>query len=188
GVIYDINEIKSMYASGKGSIVMRGQAEIVETKGDSYNIIVTEIPYQVNKATMLEQIADLVKDKKIDGIRDLRDESDRHGVRVVIELKKDAYPKKVLNSLYKHTALQTSFHVNMLALIDGIQPKVLTLKMFLQEYIKHREEVIKRRTQYDLDKARDRAHILEGLVLALHDIDKVIALIRKSKDKDEAKV
>lgn len=188
GLIYDINEIKSMYASGKGSIVMRGQAEIMETKNDTFNIIITEIPYQVNKANMLEQIAELVKEKKLEGIRDLRDESDRHGVRVVIELKKDAYPKKVLNSLYKHTALQTSFHVNMLALVDGIQPKVLTLKMFLQEYIKHREEVIRRRTQFDLDRAKEREHILEGLVLALNDIDKVIAIIRKSKDKDEAKL
>ncbi|MFW0838052.1 MAG: DNA gyrase subunit A [Candidatus Komeilibacteria bacterium] len=188
GIIYDINEIKSAYASGKGSIVMRGRAEIVEAGNDRFNIIITEVPYQVNKATMLEQIADLVKNKKIDGIKDLRDESDKDGVRVVIELKKDAYPKKVLNSLYKHTQLQSSFHVNMLALVDGLQPKVLTLKMILEEYVKHREEVVRRRTQYDLDKAKDRAHILEGLVLALHDIDKVIATIKKSKDRDDAKI
>lgn len=186
GIIYDIKEIKSAYASGKGSIVMRGQAEIVEAKGDRYNILITEIPYQVNKATMLENLAELVKSKKIEGIRDIRDESDKDGVRVVIELKKDAYPKKVLNILYKHTPLQSSFHVNMLALIDGIQPKVLTLKMVLEEYVKHRQEVVRRKTQFDLDKAKERAHILEGLVLALHDIDKVITTIKKSKDKDDA--
>ncbi|OIO46146.1 MAG: DNA gyrase subunit A [Parcubacteria group bacterium CG1_02_37_51] len=188
GIIYDINEIKAAYASGKGSIVMRGVAEIVESKGDSYQIIISAIPYQVNKATLLENIANLVKTKKLDGIRDLRDESDKEGVRIVVDLKKDSYPRKVLNSLYKHTTLQASFHVNMLALVDGIQPKVLTLKMILEEYIKHREEVIKRRTQFDLTKAKDRAHILEGLVLALNDIDKVIAIIKKSKDRDQAKI
>ena len=187
GIIYNIDEIKSAYATGKGSIVIRGRAEIVEDKKDRFNIIISEIPYQVNKATMIENIANLVKEKKLDGIRDLRDESDKDGVRVVIELKKDAYPKKVLNALYKQTQLQTSFHVNMLALIDGIQPKVLTLKMVLEEFIKHRQEVVKRRTQFDLNKAKDRAHILEGLVLALHDIDKVIAIIKKSKDREEAK-
>jgi len=187
GIIYNIEEIKSAYASGKGSIVIRGRAEIVEDEKGRFNIIISEIPFQVNKATMIESIADQVKDKKLDGIRDLRDESDKDGVRVVIELKKDAYPKKVLNALYKQTQLQTSFHVNMLALVDGIQPKVLTLKMVLEEYIKHRQEVVRRRTQFDLDKAKDRAHILEGLVLALHDIDKVIATIKKSKDKDDAK-
>ncbi len=186
GIIYDINEIKSAYASGKGSIVMRGQADIVENKG-RFDIVVTEMPYQVNKASMLENLAELVKNKKIEGIKDLRDESDKDGVRVVIELKKEAYPRKVLNALYKHTALQTSFPVNMLALVDGIQPKVLTLKMVLEEYLKHRQEVVRRRTQFDLDRAKDRAHILEGLVLALHDIDKVIATIKKSKDKDDAK-
>ncbi len=187
GIIYNIDEIKSAYATGKGSIVIRGRAEIVEGKKDRFNIIISEIPYQVNKATMIENIANLVKEKKLDGIRDLRDESDKDGVRVVIELKKDAYPKKVLNALYKQTQLQTSFHVNMLALVDGIQPKVLTLKMVLEEFIKHRQEVVKRRTQFDLNKAKDRAHILEGLVLALHDIDKVIATIKKSKDREEAK-
>jgi DNA gyrase subunit A len=187
GVIYDITQIKSAYASGKGSIVMRGKAEIVETNKGRFRIIITEIPFQVNKSTMIENIANLVKDKKMDGISDLRDESDKDGVRVVVELKKDAYPKKVLNALYKQTQLQTSFHVNMLALIDGIQPKVLTLKMVLDEYIKHRQNVTRRRIQFELNKAKDRAHILEGLVLALHDIDKVIALIKKSKDRDEAR-
>lgn len=188
GVIYDINEIKAAYATGKGSVVMRAKAEIVEAKGGAFNIVVSEIPYQVNKALLLEKIAELVKNKRIDGIRDLRDESDKEGVRIVIELKKDAYPKKVLNALFKHSQLQDTFHVNMLALVDGIQPKVLTLKMILDEYIKHRKEVITRRTQFDLDKAKDRAHILEGLVMALEDIDKIIVAIKKSKDKEDAKV
>ena len=186
--IYNINEIRAAYATGKGAIVMRANAEIVEAKGGAFRIIIDEIPYQVNKATLLEKIADLVKDKKLDGIRDLRDESDKDGVRIVVDLKKDAYPKKVLNSLYKQTQLQDTFHVNLLALVDGIQPKVLTLKNVLEEYIKHRREVIIRRTQFDLNKAKDRAHILEGLVMALEDIDKIIATIKKSKDKEAAKV
>ncbi|MDP2587067.1 MAG: DNA gyrase subunit A [Candidatus Komeilibacteria bacterium] len=186
--IYNINEIKAAYATGKGGIVMRANAEIVEAKGGTFNIVVTEIPYQVNKATLVEKIAELVKDKKIEGIRDLRDESDREGVRVVVELKKEAYPKKVLNALYKHTQLQETFHVNLLALVDGIQPKVLTLKIILEEYIKHRQAVIRARTLFDLNKAKDRAHILEGLVMALEDIDQIISTIKKSKDKEDAKV
>jgi len=186
--IYDQSEIKAAYSTGKGAIVMRANAEIVEGKGGAFNIIVSEIPYQVNKAALLEKIAELVKDKKIDGIRDLRDESDKEGVRIVIELKKDAYPKKVLNALYKHTQLQDTFHVNLLALVDGLQPKVLSLKMVLEEYLKHRRNVVTRRTQFELTRARDRAHILEGLVMALEDIDKIIATIKKSRDKDEAKI
>jgi len=185
--IYDINEIRAAYATGKGAIVMRAKAEIIENKGGSFQIIITEIPYQVNKATLLEKIAELVKNKKLDGIRDLRDESDKEGVRIAVDLKRDAYPKKVLNALYKHTQLQDTFHVNLLALVDGIQPKVLTLKEVLEEYIKHRKEVIIRRTQFDLNKAKDRAHILEGLVKALESIDKIISTIKKSKDKDVAK-
>jgi DNA gyrase subunit A len=157
-------------------------------KNGMFAIIVTEIPYQVNKASLLENIATLVKDKKIEGIKDLRDESDRDGVRIVIELRKDAYPKKILNRLFQLTNLQTSFHVNMLALVDGIQPRVLTLKMVLEEHIKHRKEVIRRRTQYDLDRAKDRAHILEGLRIALLKIDAIISTIKKSKDKEDAKV
>lgn len=188
GIIYNSKDIAQAYATGKGGIVMRGRAEISETKTGMFQIIITEIPYQVNKATLVEKIADLVKNKKLEGIKDLRDESDKEGVRIVIDLKKDSYPKKILNSLYKHTQLQETFHVNMLALVDGIQPKVLTLKMILEEYIKHREEVIKRRTQFDLDKARDRAHILEGLMIALNNIDAVIKTIKASKDKDVAKV
>jgi DNA gyrase subunit A len=188
GMIYDKKEILEAYATGKGGIVLRGKADIEEEKGGSFRIIVSEIPYQVNKADLVEKIADLVKDKKIEGIKALRDESDKDGVRIVMELKKDSYPKKILNSLYKHTSLQTTFHLNMLALVDGIQPKVLTLKMILEEYIKHREEVIRRRTQFDLNKAKDRAHILEGLMIALKHIDEVIKTIKASKDKEIAKL
>ncbi|OGY44882.1 MAG: DNA gyrase subunit A [Candidatus Buchananbacteria bacterium RIFCSPHIGHO2_01_FULL_39_14] len=188
GIIFDVNEIKQMYATGKGGVVIRAKTEIVEDKAGSFKIIVSEVPYQINKATLLEKIAELVKDKKIEGIKDLRDESSKEGVRVVIELKKDAYPKKILNTLFKLTDLQTTFHSNMLALVDGIQPRVLTLKMILEEYIKHRQEVIARRTRYDLTKAKDRAHILEGLKLALAKIDVVIKTIKQSEDKDVAKV
>ena len=187
GIIYNKKDILTAYATGKGGIVCRGKADIQENK-NGFQIIISEIPYQVNEADLVEKIADLVKDKKIDSIKALRDESDRDGVRVVIELKKDAYPKKVLNALYKHTSLQTTFHCNMLALVDGgIQPKVLTLKMILEEYIKHRQEVIKRRTQYELAKALERAHILEGLMIALQNIDEVIKTIKASKDKEVAK-
>ncbi len=188
GVIYNNKDILQAYATGKAGIVMRGKAEVVETKNGMFQIVATELPYQVNKATLVEKIAELVKNKKLDGIKDLRDESDKDGVRVVIDLKKDAYPKKVLNYLYKHTQLQETFHVNLLALIDGIQPKVLTLKMALEEYIKHRHEVVKRRTQYDLNKAKERAHILEGLMIALDKIDAVIKIIKASRDRGAAKV
>ncbi|MFH1583338.1 MAG: DNA gyrase subunit A [Candidatus Falkowbacteria bacterium] len=188
GVIYNQKDILQAYATGKGGIVMRGVAEAVENKNGMFQIIISEIPYQINKSTLVEKIAELVKDKKIEGIKDLRDESDKDGVRVVVDLKKDAYPKKILNSLFKMTQLQETFHVNMLALVDGIQPKVLTLKMVLEEYIKHRTEVVKRRTQFDLDKARERAHILEGLMIALNNIDAVIKIIKASRDKEIAKV
>ncbi|MHB8903491.1 MAG: DNA gyrase subunit A, partial [Patescibacteria group bacterium] len=187
GIIYDSKEILSAYATGRGGVVIRGKADIEEQKGGTFQIIVSEIPYQVNKADLVEKIADLVKDKKVEGIKALRDESDKDGVRIVIELKKDSYPKKILNSLYKHTSLQTTFHFNMLALVDKIQPKVLTLKMILEEYIKHREEVVRRRTQFELQKAKDRAHILEGLMIALTHIDEVIKTIKASKDKEIAK-
>jgi len=188
GIIYNINDLKAAYATGKGGIVCRAKTNIEETKTGMFRIIVTEVTYQTNKATLLEKIAELVKDKRIEGIKDLRDESNKDGVRVVIELKKDTYPKKILNQLFKHTQLQESFHFNMLALVDGIQPKVLNLKSILEEYIKHRQVIVTRRTQFDLDKAKDRAHILEGLVLALAHIDEIIATIKKSKDKEEAKV
>lgn len=187
GIIYNINEIKSAYATGRGRIITRAKTEIVEEKENRFNIIVNEIPYQVNKATLLEKIALLVKDKKIEGIRDIRDESDKDGVRIVIELKKEAFPQKVLNRLFKLTPLQSSFSVNMLALVDGIQPKVLNLKEVLEHYIKHRQVVVRRRTEYDLRKAEERAHILEGLKIAIDNIDAVIKLIKKSKDREEAK-
>lgn len=187
--IYDRKEIQQAYATGKGSIVMRALADIEEGKGGSHRIIVREIPYQVNKAALIIRIADAVKDKRIEGIRDIRDESDKDGIRIVIELKKDAYPKKVLNRLYALSDLQKTFHVNMLALVEGgRQPKVLTLKEALQEHIQHRREVVIRRTQYDLDRARERAHILEGLKKALDHIDEVIAVIKKSRTRETAHV
>ncbi|MCC6563679.1 DNA gyrase subunit A [Candidatus Uhrbacteria bacterium] len=187
GIIYDKNEIKQAYATGRGGIVMRAKAEIVEEKSGAFRIIVEELPYQVNKATLLEKIAELVTEKKIEGILDLLDESNKDGIRMVVELKKDAYPKKVLNQLFKMTQLQETFHVNSLCLIDGIQPRVLTLKDLLAEYVAHRKEVVRRRTQYELDRAKDRLHILEGLRIALLKIDEIISTIKKSKDKDEAK-
>ena len=188
GIIYSIEDIKTAYATGRGGIAMRGEAEIIEPKAGQYQIVISSIPFQVNKANMLEKIAQLVKDKKLEGIKDLRDESDKDGIRVVVDLKKDAYPNKILNNLYKHTQLQEKFHVNMLALIDGIQPRVLTLQSILEEYIKHRQTVVTRRAQFELDKAKDRAHILEGLKKALDKIDAVIKLIRASKDKEVAKL
>lgn len=187
GVIYDKHAIETAYATGRGPVTMRGIAHIEEKKSGSYQIIVTEIPYQVNKATLITKIAELVTDKKIEGIKDLRDESDRETmVRIVIDLKNDAVPQKILNRLFQYTELQKNFSFNMLALADGIQPQVLSLKDVLVAYIEHRKIVIKRRTEFDLRKAQDRAHILEGLVKALDDIDKVIATIKKSKNKEDA--
>jgi len=188
GIIYNKKDIEQAYGTGKGSIVMRGKAEIVENKTGNFSIIATEIPYQINKASLIEDIAELVQEKKIEGIKDLRDESDKDGVRIVIDLKKDSYPKKILNQLYELTYLQTSFHVNMLALVDGLQPRVLNLKMVLEEYIKHRQEIIKRRTQFDLDRAEERAHILKGLKKAVDNINAVIRVIKASKDKEQAKI
>lgn len=185
-IIYDTKEIHQAYGTGKGSVVTRAKAEIVEEKS-GWQILVTEIPYQVNKSTLIEHIADLVRDKKIEGIRDLRDESDRTGVRIVIELKRDSYPKKVLNQLYKHTELQTSFHMNMLALVDGVQPRVLNLKTILEEFIKHRQVVIRKRAEYDLARAKEREHILEGLKIAVDNIDAVVKVIKQSADRAEAK-
>jgi DNA gyrase subunit A len=187
GVVYNVKDILQAYSTGKGGIVMRAKTEIVEEKNGSFRILITEIPYQVNKASMLEQIATLVQEKKLEGIKDLRDESNKDGVRIVVELKKDAYPKKVLNQLFKMTQLQETFHVNMLAVVDGIQPRVLTLKNILEEYVKHRQVIVRRRTEHDLQKAKDRAHILEGLRIALLKIDEIITTIKKSKDKDEAR-
>jgi len=188
GIIYNKKDISQAYGTGKGSIVMRGKAEIVERKSEYYSIIITEIPFQINKASLIKDIADLVQNKKIDGIKDLRDESDKDGIRIVVDLKKDAYPKKVLNKLYTLTYLQTSFHMNMLALVDGLQPRVLNLKTILEEYIKHRQEIVRRRTQFDLDRAEERAHILKGLKKAVDNINVIIRVIKASKDKDQAKV
>jgi DNA gyrase subunit A len=184
---YSTKDIKTALSTGRGGVVVRAKSEITENKKGQHRIIVTEIPYMVNKATLLEKIAGLVRDKKLDGIRDLRDESNKDGVRVVVELKKDAYPKKVLNRLYQMTPLQTTFHYNMVALIDGLQPRILGVKMMLEEFLKHREVVVRRRTEFELRKAEERAHILEGLKIALEFIDKVIATIKKSKDKEEAR-
>lgn len=186
GIVYGGDSLRQAYATGRGGIVVRAIAEIEETTRGKHQIVVTEMPYAVNKATLVERIAELVKEKKIMGISDLRDESARGAIRLVIELKKDAYPKKVLNQLYKMTQLQTSFHYNMLALIDGIQPRILGLEEILKEYLKHRQVVVRRRTQFELQKAKDRAHILEGLSIALDHIDEVIAVIRASQSTDEA--
>ncbi|MFH1354440.1 MAG: DNA gyrase subunit A [bacterium] len=187
--IYDKQEILQAYATGKGSVVMRALADIEEGKGGSYRIIVRAIPYLVNKATLITKVAEAVKNKRLEGIRDLRDESDRDGIRIVIELKKDAFPKKVLNRLFAITDLQKTFHVNMLALVDGgRQPKVLTLKEVLEEHIKHRQEVVTRRTTFDLNRARERAHILEGLSKALDRINEVIATIKKSRTRETAHI
>lgn len=186
GILYNIADIKTAYATGRGGMVLRARAEIVEKKGGKFAIIVTEIPYQVNKSTLVMKIADLVRDKKIVGISDIRDESNRHGIRVVIELKKDAYPKKILNQLFKYTQMQTSFNMNMIALVDDIQPHLLDLKKVLEYFILHRKEVITRRTQFELKVALARAHILEGLKIALDNIDAVIETIRKSPTKEEA--
>ncbi|MEK7606582.1 MAG: DNA gyrase subunit A [Patescibacteria group bacterium] len=187
GIVYGKEALRQAYATGRGSVVVRGKAEIEEGKNGS-RIVVHEIPYGVNKADLISHIADLVRDKKLEGIRDLRDESSRGVVRIIVELKRDAYPKKVLNQLYSATTLQSAFHYNLLALVDGIQPRVLNLKSILEEYLKHRTEVVRRRTQYDLNKAKDRAHILEGLRIAILHIDEVIAIIKKSQDRAEAKV
>lgn len=185
-VVYGGAPMKQAYQTGRGSVMMRAVADIVETKKGRHQIIVSEVPYGVNKATLIEKIAELVKDKKINGISDLRDESARGEVRVVIDLKKDAYPKKLLNQLYKMTSLQSSFSYNMLALVDGIQPRVLGLHDMLSEFIKHRQSVVRRRTEFELKKARERAHILEGYKIALDHIDEVIKIIRGSKTSEEA--
>lgn len=186
GIIYNKKDILEAYKTGRGKILTRGRAEIVETKAGAFQIVISEITYATNKATLIEKMADLVREGKIVGIKDIRDESDKEGVRVVIDLKKDAYPQKVLNKLYSLTDLQKNFGVNMLALVNGIEPEVLNLKSILEEYVAHRKIVITRRTKFDLEKARDRAHILEGLKKALDHIDAVIETIKKSPTKEEA--
>jgi DNA gyrase subunit A len=189
GTILGREGIQAAFATGRGRVVIRAKAFVEESdRGNRFQIVVTELPYQVNKATLLERIADMVREGRIDGISGLRDESDRTGMRMVIELKRDSQPMKVLNNLFKHTALQQTFGVNMLALVDnGTQPRVLTLKRALQEYIHHRQEVITRRTRFELDRAQRRAHILEGLRIALDHIDEVINTIRRSQSTDTAK-
>ncbi len=186
GIIYGSDSLRTAYATGRGGIVVRGVAEVVEGKKGRHQIVITEIPYALNKESLIIKVADLVHEKKISGVSDIRDESARGAVRIVIDLKKDAYPKKLLNQLYKLTPLQTSFHFNMMALIDGIQPRVLGLQDILSEHIKHRQIVVRRRTEYELRKAKERAHILEGLKIALDHIDEVIATIRASETTDEA--
>ena len=179
--------IREAYATGRGRIVMRAKSEIEEMTLGRQRIVITEIPYMVNKARLVEKAAELVHDKRVDGISDIRDESDRNGMRIVIELKRDVNASVVLNTLYKHTQLQDTFGANMLALVDG-EPKVLTLREIVHHYIRHQIDVITRRTQYDLNKAEARAHILEGLLLALDRIDEVIALIRAAKTDQAAKI
>jgi len=187
GILYNIEDIKRAYLTGRGGMVLRARAKIVERKNGKFSIIVNEIPYQVNKSTLITKIADLVRDKKISGITDIRDESNKEGIRVVIELKRDTYPKKILNQLFKLTQLQSSFNMNMIALIDnGIQPHLLDLKKVLEHFIDHRKIVIRRRTEYELRIAKERTHILEGLKIALDNIDAVIEAIRASDTKEDA--
>jgi len=186
GVIYDKKALEEAYTTGKGSVVTRAAAEITENKKGDVQIVITEIPYQVNKSELIVKMAELVQEKKIEGIRDLRDESDREGLRIVVEMKNGASAQKILNQLYQYTNLQKSFHINMLALAEGIQPQIMSLKEILQYYIEHRQNVIRRRTEFDLRKAEDRCHILEGLVKALDIIDKIISVIKKSKDRQTA--
>ncbi len=188
GIVYNKETIKQAYLTGRGTVSIRGKAEIEEMKEGRYHIRISEIPYQVNKSSMIERMAQLVTDKIIQGISDIRDESDRDGIRIIIELKKDAYPQKVLNLLFKHTELQSSFGYNMIALADGIQPRLMNLQELLQIFIDHRRVVIRRRVTYERDRAKERAHILEGLKIALDDIDAVIDTIRKSDTKEIAKV
>jgi len=185
GEIYGKEDIITAYSQGKGSITVRGKADVEEEKGKS-RIVITEIPYRVRKAKLVEDFANLIQNKKLEGIKDLRDESDRHGMRIVLDLKSGAYPKKILNRLYNFTSLQETFHVNMLALVDGLQPRVMSLAELLHCYLDHRRDVITRRTKFDLERAKERAHILEGLHKALSHIDEVIKIIKKSESRDDA--
>jgi DNA gyrase subunit A len=186
GIIYGYSGVKDAYITGRGKIIVRAKANVETLKNNRENIVITELPYQVNKANLIEKIAELVKEGKLNDISNVRDESDRDGMRVVIELKRDAQPSVVLNQLFKHTQMQTTFGVIMLALVNGI-PKVLTLKEIMQHFLAHRMVVLIRRTKYDLDAAERRAHILEGYIIALDNIDDVIETIKKSRDVDTAK-
>ena len=187
GAIYGKKDIVLAYSQGKGPIVSRGKADVVETKEGKTQIIITEIPYQVLKSNLVKQLAKLVQEKKIERIRDIRDESDKDGMRIVLDLSRDAFPKKILNRLWKFTDMQKTFHLNMLALVDGIYPRVLSLVDILNYFIEHRREVVVRRTKHDLEKAKERAHILEGLHKCLDKIDLVIKTIRASNDREDAK-
>ncbi len=191
GLIVGTEGILSAYATGKGRIVMRAAAHIEEMAGNRHRIVVTEIPFQVNKSSLIERIADLVREGRLDTISDMRDESDRRGMSIIIELKRGAQPRKVLNQLFKYTALQSTFGVQLLALVvdetGRSEPRLLSLKRALQIYIEHRRVVITRRTEFDLAKARARAHILEGLLIALANLDAVIRTIRESDDADSAR-
>ena len=188
GTIYNKKEILEAYIQGKGPIVTRGEAEIVEDqKSNRTQIIITEIPYQVSKATLVQQFAKLVQDKRIDGIRDIRDESDKDGMRIAFDLQRDAHPQKILNRLYKFSDLQKTFHLNMLALVDGLQPRVLSLAEILTYFLEHRKEVVTRRTKFELKRAKEREHILLGLHKALSNIDAVIKIIRGAADRDAAR-
>jgi len=186
GIIVGAETIKQMYSTGRGRLIVRGQAHVEEAKGGRFNIIITEIPYQINKTTLIERIADLAREGRLDSISDLRDESDRRGMSIVLELKRGAQGKKVLNQLYKYTPLQTTFGAHILALVDN-EPRLLSLKRALQYYIEHRQQVITRRSQYELDKARARAHVLDGLLIALSNLDAVIQTIRQSPDVETAR-
>ena len=186
GIIYNKREIIEAYSQGRGPIVVRGKAEIIDGDQAKTQIIIKEIPYQVNKSTLVEQFAKLVQDKKIDGIKDIRDESDKDGMRIVFDLQRDAQPQKILNRLYKFSDLQRAFHLNMIALADGIQPKVMSLIEILTYFVAHRRQVVAKRTKYELDRAKEREHILEGLHKCLTNIDEVIRIIRKSGDRAEA--
>lgn len=187
GIVYNKKDIHAAYASGRGGVVTRGEAEIIEDEKGKNQIVVSSIPYNVNKADLITKMADLVNEKKIEGIRDIRDESNKEGIRVVVELKSESHPQKILNSLYKHTDLEKVFHYNMVALVDnGLQPQTLSLKSIIDHFIRHRQIVVERRTRFDLRKAEERAHILEGLKIALDYIDEVIKTIKTSRDKEEA--
>ncbi|MYB40130.1 DNA gyrase subunit A [Candidatus Saccharibacteria bacterium] len=188
GEVFGGEDMQAAYATGRGSVIIRGKAEIEErNKQGAQRIVITEVPYGINITNMIDKMADLVREKKVTAIADIRNESAREKVRIVVDLKKDAYPKKILNQLYKHTPLQTAFHYNMLALVDGIQPRVLGLIDIIKEHVKHRQSVVRRRTEYELKKAQARAHILEGLSLALDHIDQIIEIIRGAKTVEAAR-
>jgi len=187
GIIYGYEGVKDAYTTGRGRVLVRARASIQTGKGDRQRIVVSELPYMVNKASLIEKIADLVNDKKLEDIADVRDESDRDGMRIVIELRRDANAEVVLNNLYKHTSMQTTFGIIMLSLVDG-RPRVLTLREMIQKFVEHRNNVVVRRSKYELDEAEKRAHILEGYIIALDNIDAVIRLIKQSKDVETAKL